>query len=196
MWKRLLAIAVIGTAVYGLTGIGAEKLDVNTYSSFASWGAAPYIEEAFEQNRQVDVEFVATGDARMMLAKLIAEQEAGGPGADVFIGVEAGDLSTALEGWSPFEPKDRSDLLDRFMKNLKVFEDAIAGASDDVMNGTWTMKMGDEVLKSCLRHTALRSSLIHHIAHHRGQLTVFLRLTDTPVPPTYGPTADFTEMFV
>lgn len=97
MWKRLLAIAVIGTAVYGLTGIGAEKLIVYTYSSFAAWGAAPYIEEAFEQDRQVDVEFIATGDARMMLAKLIAEQEAGKPGADVFIGVEAGDLSTALD---------------------------------------------------------------------------------------------------
>ncbi len=109
MWKRLLAIAVIGTAVYGLTGIGAEKLVVYTYSSFASWGAAPYIEEAFEQDRQVDVEFVATGDARMMLAKLIAEQEAGKPGADVFIGVEAGDLSTALDH-DVFFPLTKGDI--------------------------------------------------------------------------------------
>ena len=35
--------------------------------------------------------------------------------------------------------------------------------------------------------------LVHHAAHHRGQLTVYLRMLDVPVPPTYGPTADFPD---
>ena len=40
------------------------------------------------------------------------------------------------------------------------------------------------------RHVALRGMTVHHMIHHRGQLTVFLRLLDVPVPSTFGPTAD------
>lgn len=109
MGKRIFVHVVIALTAFGVIGLGKEKLVVYTYSSFASWGAAPYIKEAFEKERQVDVEFVATGDARMMLAKLVAEQEAGKPGADVFIGVEAADLSTAWDR-NLFVPLTEEDL--------------------------------------------------------------------------------------
>jgi len=107
--KKALVLALVALVAIGLGGIGKEKLVVYTYSSFASWGAAPFIEEEFEKEHDVDVEFIATGDARMMLAKLIAEQEAGRPGADVFIGVEAGDLSMA-QGRNLFIPLTEEDL--------------------------------------------------------------------------------------
>ena len=43
------------------------------------------------------------------------------------------------------------------------------------------------------KYEAIRAIMIHHLVHHRGQLTVYLRLLDVPVPGTFGPTADFPE---
>ena len=62
--------------------------------------------------------------------------------------------------------------------------------SDEFLLKTWTARSGDEVLMSMPRHAALRFTGVNHIAHHRGQLTVYLRLLDVPVPAIYGPTAD------
>lgn len=108
----------------------------------------------------------------------------GGMMADVF------DLATGMDEWAPFEPETRAELMEAFEKNLNVFREAVAGKDDGFLSATWEMRMGDQVLMSCPRHAALRSTLIHHVAHHRGQLTVYLRLLDVPVPGTYGPTAD------
>lgn len=96
--RKVLFAALVLVVTFGLLSVGSAqvpKLVVYTYSSFASWGAAPFIEGEFEKEHQVDVEFIATGDARMMLAKLIAERAAGEQGADVFIGVGSVDLSKA-----------------------------------------------------------------------------------------------------
>ena len=58
------------------------------------------------------------------------------------------------------------------------------------MATTWTMKMAGKVLMEQPKRDAIRSIILHHWAHHRGQLSVYLRLLDVPVPKTYGPTAD------
>jgi hypothetical protein len=47
-----------------------------------------------------------------------------------------------------------------------------------------------KVLTQVARHINIRDSVINHLAHHRGQLTVYLRLTSAPVPAIYGPSAD------
>ena len=52
------------------------------------------------------------------------------------------------------------------------------------------MRNGETLLMQLPRHAALRTLAIHHAIHHRGQLTVYLRLLGCPVPQTYGPTAD------
>lgn len=102
------------------------------------------------------------------------------------------DLS-ATGDWKPFEPANQKELLETYDKSVKQVEDALAGRDDAFLERTWTMKNGDQVIMSQPRFEVLRSIVLHHWIHHRGQLTVYLRLLDVPVPGTYGPTADFPE---
>jgi uncharacterized damage-inducible protein DinB len=54
----------------------------------------------------------------------------------------------------------------------------------------WTLKRGDQEMFSMPRVTVFRTFVLYHLVHHRGQLSVYLRLNDVPLPPIYGPTAD------
>ena len=67
---------------------------------------------------------------------------------------------------------------------------ALAGVTDDKMFVPWTLKAGAKVLFTLPRVAVLRSMILSHIVHHRGQLTVYLRLKDVPLPSIYGPSAD------
>ena len=62
-------------------------------------------------------------------------------------------------------------------------------ATDADFEQPWSLKHGDRVLFTAPRGTVVRNH-ISHLVHHRGQLTVYLRLNDVPLPPIYGPTAD------
>jgi uncharacterized damage-inducible protein DinB len=66
---------------------------------------------------------------------------------------------------------------------------ALQGASDDHLMKPWQLKLGGSVVSEKPRHEFLRES-INHLAHHRGQLTVYLRMNDAKVPAVYGPSAD------
>ena len=55
---------------------------------------------------------------------------------------------------------------------------------------TWKMLAGGHVVSEQTRYVAIRDGAINHLAHHRGQLTVYLRLNEAPIPSIYGPTAD------
>jgi uncharacterized damage-inducible protein DinB len=61
---------------------------------------------------------------------------------------------------------------------------------DGEYNSLWTLKRGGQQVFSVPRAAAFRSFVLHHIIHHRGQLSVYLRLNDVPVPAMYGPSAD------
>ena len=87
-------------------------------------------------------------------------------------------------------PGAMAPVLDRFDRHRADLERAVADASDADLSETWTMRKGDHVLMSAPRAVVLRQAGLTHMAHHRGQLTVYLRLLDVPVPETYGPTAD------
>jgi len=84
----------------------------------------------------------------------------------------------------------RADVLARFDANWKSAREAIARASDAELMHPWTLKRGTTVLATLPRIAALRSFVMSHAIHHRGQLTVYLRLLDVPLPGIYGPTAD------
>ena len=79
---------------------------------------------------------------------------------------------------------------------LSSFDSAVAQTrtaldkTDDVLAATWTLKRGDQEMFSMPRAAAFRSFVLCHIVHHRGQLSVYLRMNNVPVPAIYGPTAD------
>jgi len=70
---------------------------------------------------------------------------------------------------------------------------AIEAASDETLMGSWTLLLTGEEKFTAPRIGVLRSFIVEHMIHHRGQLTVYLRLLDVPVKPTFGPTADFPD---
>jgi len=67
--------------------------------------------------------------------------------------------------------------------------DARRAAKDSDFDVPWSLKMGDKVLFTMPRGVVIRQH-ISHLSHHRGQLTVYLRMLDVPIPSIYGPTAD------
>lgn len=84
----------------------------------------------------------------------------------------------------------REDVLARFDANWKTASEAIARSTDAELTQLWTLRKGAAVLATLPRIAALRSMVISHSIHHRGQLSVYLRLLDVPLPAIYGPTAD------
>jgi len=84
----------------------------------------------------------------------------------------------------------RSEILGLFDESSAAGREAIAHAADAVFDDPWTLKSGGEAVFSAPKAGVLRRFVLNHMIHHRGQLTVFLRLCDVPVPQTMGPTAD------
>lgn len=83
------------------------------------------------------------------------------------------------------------ELLEAFDKAVAQAREALASADDDHLTGTtWRLLVQGQVVMETPRYVAIRDSVLNHLAHHRGQLTVYLRLNDVPVPSLYGPTAD------
>ncbi len=95
------------------------------------------------------------------------------------------DLATAPK--YTFETTET--LLKGFDANVVAARDALAQISDASLGETWSLKFGERVVFAAPRGAVVRNH-ISHLIHHRGQLTVYLRLLDVPLPPLYGPTAD------
>jgi len=81
-------------------------------------------------------------------------------------------------------------MLERFDGFVKSSRAALAGASDVELMVPWSLKRAGQTIFSMPRAAVFRSLVMNHMIHHRGQLSVYLRLLDVPVPPSYGPTAD------
>jgi uncharacterized damage-inducible protein DinB len=95
------------------------------------------------------------------------------------------DLATA--GGYSFEPTGA--LLDAFDRNVEAARTALGSVSGAALEEPWSLKHGEHVLSTAPRGQVVREHL-RHLVHHRGQLTVYLRLLDVPLPQIYGPTAD------
>jgi uncharacterized damage-inducible protein DinB len=80
--------------------------------------------------------------------------------------------------------------LARFDGNVAAARQAIVERTDPELLAPWTLKSEGRELFTAPRLVALRTLLLEHSTHHRGQLTVYLRLLDVPLPPLYGPSAD------
>ncbi len=96
------------------------------------------------------------------------------------------DLGTGGLG---YRNQKTATLLDTFDDSVRTSRAAIANATDADYSVPWSLKMNGKVLYTAPRHVVVRQH-ISHLSHHRGQMTVYLRLLDIPVPSIYGPTAD------
>ena len=83
----------------------------------------------------------------------------------------------------------RDTLVHEFDKNVRTAHDALDEVRGEALNEMWSLKRGDQVFMTLPRHEVVRQHL-NHLIHHRGQLTVYLRLVNVPLPSIYGPTAD------
>jgi uncharacterized damage-inducible protein DinB len=81
-------------------------------------------------------------------------------------------------------------LLETFDDHVKQAREAISGTADGDLMTPWSLKRGGHTIFTMPRVAVLRSVMMNHMIHHRGQLSVYLRLNDVPLPSIYGPTAD------
>lgn len=88
------------------------------------------------------------------------------------------------------EVTSRAQLLDAFDGNVKGTRTALTGRTDAELMAPWTLKHDGKPIFTMPKTAVLRSFMLNHIIHHRGQLSVYLRLNDVPLPSIYGPTAD------
>jgi uncharacterized damage-inducible protein DinB len=82
------------------------------------------------------------------------------------------------------------DMLATFDANVASAREALAGATDAQLMEPWTLKKTGVTIFTLPKAACLRSFVLNHMIHHRGQLDVYLRLCDVPLPQVYGPTAD------
>ncbi len=126
------------------------------------------------------------------LASHITESISWGP---MMLNTDSMDFnSPEMQEYTPPNYGSQAEILEKFDANVAATREVLASKSDDEWMGMWTMKKGDEVLMSMPKVAVVRSFMLSHNIHHRGQLSVFLRMCDVPVPQTYGPSADETDM--
>jgi uncharacterized damage-inducible protein DinB len=92
--------------------------------------------------------------------------------------------------YKPAVVTNRAELLALFDKTVADAREAIAGATDDHLRQPWKLVYQQKALFDAPRAVGLRGMMMNHVVHHRGQLTVYLRLNDIAVPSIYGPSAD------
>ena len=94
-----------------------------------------------------------------------------------------------LAASSGYSLESTDTLLKTFDANVRDARAALESVTGPALDESWSLKMGDRVLITLPRGEVVRQHL-NHLIHHRGQLTVYLRLVNVPLPSVYGPTAD------
>jgi uncharacterized damage-inducible protein DinB len=93
-------------------------------------------------------------------------------------------------GRGQYQQPSTDKLVDALDKHVAKARESLSKTNDDfLMTTNWRLLAGGKVVSESPRHVVLRDTL-NHLAHHRGQLTVYLRLNDQTVPAIYGPSAD------
>lgn len=93
--------------------------------------------------------------------------------------------------FKPPEWKTRHDLLQQFEASLNQGREVLRKTNDEhLLNTQWRMLSAGKLMSEQPRYVAIRDGVLNHMAHHRGQLTVYLRLAGEKVPAIYGPSAD------
>jgi uncharacterized damage-inducible protein DinB len=123
------------------------------------------------------------------LASHVAEMFAWTPST-----MEHAELDFSKMDYKPFEPKTTEELVEFLDKNVTEAITALRSSTDDRFMENWTMRNGEQIYFTMPKVAVMRSFIMNHIIHHRGQLSVYLRLNDIAVPSIYGPSADEGQM--
>jgi uncharacterized damage-inducible protein DinB len=102
--------------------------------------------------------------------------------------VDEFDASTV--DFTPPQPASRDEILSRLETSVREAEAYLSGLSPEAAMKGWRMTAGGRELMTIPRAALLRSVMLNHWYHHRGQLSVYLRLLDVPIPVIYGRSAD------
>jgi len=100
------------------------------------------------------------------------------------------DWDFAVQGFSSHTAATKEELMRTFHDKLHQAIDDLETMSDEDFNKTWIVRRGDQMRREMPKKIAIRGWGFSHLIHHRGQLSVYLRLLDVPVPGMYGPSAD------
>lgn len=91
---------------------------------------------------------------------------------------------------SPLKLNTAAEIRERFEQNVRGAEESLGKLTDESAKEQWRLVFQGKEIFSKPRVEALRSNVLNHLYHHRGQLSVYLRLLDVSVPAVFGPTAD------
>ncbi len=157
--------------------------------------------DTVELLREFDQEMAIT---RNLLERVPSEQGAWKPHVKSFPLGHLAQLVATMPGWitqmlhatsldlaagPSYSLQSTDALLRQFDELVREAHGAIASARPEDLTVPWSLKHGQVVLFTAPRAEVLRQT-INHLVHHRGQLSVYLRLLDVPLPSIYGPTAD------
>jgi uncharacterized damage-inducible protein DinB len=90
----------------------------------------------------------------------------------------------------PPQPNSRQEILTAFEQSVRDADQNLEGLADESLAGTFRLMRGDREISRQPRAVVLRRVMLNHWYHHRGQLSVYLRLLDVPLPVIYGRSAD------
>jgi len=100
------------------------------------------------------------------------------------------DLASPSAPPKPKPVASRTELLALFDGMLPAARAALAAADAPTFSMPWSLRAGEQVFFTMTRGTVLRTFVMNHLVHHRGQLEVYLRMNDVPLPAIYGPSGD------
>jgi len=125
--------------------------------------------------------------AKSMSLDQLALHVASTPGAVAQMAMQS---SVGVPEFNQPEAKTTTEILSSLDETVAAAKSALEGFDDAAMGETWRVMAGDKEVMALPRVAVLRSIMLNHWYHHRGQLSVYLRLLDVPVPSIYGPSAD------
>jgi len=99
-------------------------------------------------------------------------------------------LDSEVRTRGPLDLEHPEDIVEALRVESERYLAVLSSTDDAHLLAHWQYCKGDQVILDLPRIHALRKFVVHHLIHHRGQLTVYLRLLEVPLPQIYGPTAD------
>jgi uncharacterized damage-inducible protein DinB len=127
---------------------------------------------------------------KSMSLRELASHVAELPGLFIAYVLQSEEIDFAQQKFTPFTGTTHQELMQLFEDNHQKAVKALDKTNIVEIGKSWTMKNGDHVIMTLPKQAVIRSLAMNHIIHHRGQLSVYLRMLDVAVPGMYGPSAD------